>query len=143
MIKSETWEWSRKDLENSKNKGGHSIGGFIVQDILATEPKIEFNKIRCLGISDWDMASFPEELRSTVQKFEKDLNDSTIHIIILNVNDVESATNENTNKMVTTIKEYVYEEITKFVGYETRLAFISPHNEIAKQFLSSYKEEGD
>ena len=138
MLKQEIWKRSKEELEREQGTGVKTIGGFVMFDIMAAEPKIDFSEIRCMAISDWD-AGCETELKNAMLEFEQDKEDRVIYIIILNVNEVEAATNAGVAKMTRAIEVYGYANITDFVGYETRLAFVSCHNDVSKQALGSFQ----
>ena len=138
MLKQETWRQSKEELKGEQDTGVKNIGGFVMFDVMAAEPKIDFSKIHCMVISDWD-AGCETELKNAMLEFEQDKDDHVIHIIILNLNEVEASTSAGIAKMTSAIEEYGYVNITDFIGYETRLAFVSCHNDVSKQALESFQ----
>ena len=128
---------SKSELVSEPKDGKFGIGGFVYRDIAASG--VEFNSINCLAISDWDINCVVEFDGALVDL--TDDNGLVVHVILLNLNEADAASDENTTIMTELIKGKGFTDITDFVGYETRMCFISEKNEVSRQVISEFKKE--
>jgi hypothetical protein len=113
------------------------IGDFIVDDVFAIESlNPELEKINMILCSDWDFTGISsEEILDSL-----DESDDTVNIFVVNLHEIDAIENSElpfgaVQEMIAAVVSLGFADISKFVGYETRAAFVYSGNELEKELV--------
>ena len=139
MLKYQISKYSKDEIRPQPENGIYRVGSFLFYDIMSLESKVEFEFIHCLAIEDWDMECV-NDLNAAISELLRE-DGSVVHVMLLNLNEVDAASEENIIILTELIKGKGFFDSTTLVGYNTRMCFISEKGEVSRQVLSVFKED--
>jgi len=106
------------------------VGGFAIEDIKAINENhdLGINNVNLITVEDWDWKG----LNDIAKLMAEDVD--ILDVIILNLNKVDSAEDSNfEGKVETFLIDNGFKDITKHIGYDTRLCIINTNKAIGEE----------